>query len=156
MRRLGGVGSLSDESLQSCWYVHACMMMWSGGLHTGMRCRYFNRWAAHIWMWTCNPAGALNFVGSHALFGRNWGCAYGLRIKHLHFELCYYQVTTSAESPIQCLFASSLVLHVGYVGIRHRPKDQTQEGCIAPWEGCIQRGQYCTFTLVYTPSHSQH
>jgi predicted N-acyltransferase len=34
-------------------------------------------------------AGALNFIGSHTLFGRNWGC-----IEHhpfLHFELCYYQ-----------------------------------------------------------------
>lgn len=34
-------------------------------------------------------AGALNFVGGHALFGRYWGC-----IEHhpcLHFELCYYQ-----------------------------------------------------------------
>jgi uncharacterized protein len=34
-------------------------------------------------------AGALNFIGSDALFGRNWGA-----IEHhpfLHFELCYYQ-----------------------------------------------------------------
>ncbi len=34
-------------------------------------------------------AGALNFIGSHALFGRNWGA-----IEHhpnLHFETCYYQ-----------------------------------------------------------------
>ncbi|APE42153.1 GNAT family N-acetyltransferase [Sulfitobacter alexandrii] len=34
-------------------------------------------------------AGALNFVGREALFGRYWGC-----IEHhpcLHFELCYYQ-----------------------------------------------------------------
>ncbi len=34
-------------------------------------------------------AGALNFVGRHALYGRYWGC-----IEHhpcLHFELCYYQ-----------------------------------------------------------------
>jgi uncharacterized protein len=34
-------------------------------------------------------AGALNFIGSHALYGRNWG-----GIEHhrfLHFELCYYQ-----------------------------------------------------------------
>ena len=37
-------------------------------------------------------AGALNLVGSHALFGRNWGCSNGPEIKHLHFELCYYQV----------------------------------------------------------------
>ncbi|WP_300033452.1 GNAT family N-acetyltransferase [uncultured Roseobacter sp.] len=34
-------------------------------------------------------AGALNFVGAQALYGRYWGC-----IEHhpcLHFELCYYQ-----------------------------------------------------------------
>lgn len=34
-------------------------------------------------------AGAINFVGSHTLFGRHWGA-----IEHhpfLHFELCYYQ-----------------------------------------------------------------
>ena len=37
-------------------------------------------------------AAALNLIGSDALFGRNWGCMYGSSIKHLHFELCYYQV----------------------------------------------------------------
>jgi predicted N-acyltransferase len=34
-------------------------------------------------------AGAINFIGSHCLFGRHWGA-----IEHhpfLHFELCYYQ-----------------------------------------------------------------
>jgi len=34
-------------------------------------------------------AGALNFIGGDALFGRNWGC-----LEHhpfLHFETCYYQ-----------------------------------------------------------------
>jgi hypothetical protein len=34
-------------------------------------------------------AGALNFMGSHALYGRNWGA-----LEHhpcLHFETCYYQ-----------------------------------------------------------------
>ena len=34
-------------------------------------------------------AGALNFIGSDTLYGRNWGA-----IEHhpfLHFELCYYQ-----------------------------------------------------------------
>jgi len=34
-------------------------------------------------------AGAINFIGSDALYGRNWGA-----IEHhpfLHFELCYYQ-----------------------------------------------------------------
>lgn len=32
-------------------------------------------------------AGALNLIGSHALFGRNWGCKYGDRLQHLHFEV---------------------------------------------------------------------
>jgi uncharacterized protein len=34
-------------------------------------------------------AGAINFIGSDALYGRHWGA-----IEHhpfLHFELCYYQ-----------------------------------------------------------------
>jgi predicted N-acyltransferase len=34
-------------------------------------------------------AGAINFIGSEALYGRNWGA-----VEHhpfLHFELCYYQ-----------------------------------------------------------------
>ncbi len=34
-------------------------------------------------------AGAINFIGSECLFGRNWGC-----VEHhpfLHFEVCYYQ-----------------------------------------------------------------
>jgi uncharacterized protein len=34
-------------------------------------------------------AGAINFIGSHALYGRHWGA-----VEHhpfLHFELCYYQ-----------------------------------------------------------------
>lgn len=34
-------------------------------------------------------AGALNFIGSDALYGRNWGCIEDHRF--LHFELCYYQ-----------------------------------------------------------------
>ncbi|MEP3052332.1 MAG: GNAT family N-acetyltransferase [Erythrobacter sp.] len=34
-------------------------------------------------------AGALNFVGQDALFGRYWGCVRDVRF--LHFELCYYQ-----------------------------------------------------------------
>jgi predicted N-acyltransferase len=38
----------------------------------------------HRWI-----AGAINFIGSHTLFGRHWGA-----IEHhpfLHFEVCYYQ-----------------------------------------------------------------
>ncbi|WP_417688903.1 GNAT family N-acetyltransferase [Roseibium sp.] len=41
-------------------------------------------------------AGALNFIGSETLFGRNWGCT-----EHhpfLHFELCYYQAIEFAIS----------------------------------------------------------
>lgn len=34
-------------------------------------------------------AGALNFVGDEALYGRYWGCTLDKRF--LHFELCYYQ-----------------------------------------------------------------
>ena len=34
-------------------------------------------------------AGALNFRGREALYGRNWGCA--ADYKFLHFEACYYQ-----------------------------------------------------------------
>ena len=34
-------------------------------------------------------AGALNFVGSHGLFGRNWGALE--QHPFLHFELCYYR-----------------------------------------------------------------
>src|SRR5580658_3856992 len=41
-------------------------------------------------------AGAINFVGSDTLFGRNWGA-----IEHhpfLHFEVCYYQAIDFAVS----------------------------------------------------------
>jgi uncharacterized protein len=34
-------------------------------------------------------AGALNFAGTDALYGRYWGCTRNVRF--LHFELCYYQ-----------------------------------------------------------------
>ena len=34
-------------------------------------------------------AGALNFIGGQALYGRYWGCI--LDKPFLHFELCYYQ-----------------------------------------------------------------
>ena len=39
-------------------------------------------------------AGAINFLGSDAIFGRHWGC-----IEHhpfLHFEVCYYQAIEEA------------------------------------------------------------
>ena len=34
-------------------------------------------------------AGAINFAGSHTLFGRHWGCIEDHPF--LHFEICYYQ-----------------------------------------------------------------
>lgn len=34
-------------------------------------------------------AGAINFIGSECLFGRNWGCVEDHPF--LHFEVCYYQ-----------------------------------------------------------------
>ena len=34
-------------------------------------------------------AAALNYIGSEALYGRNWGCL--AHKPFLHFELCYYQ-----------------------------------------------------------------
>ncbi len=46
-----------------------------------------------VLMWTEKDgvpvAGALNFRGKHALYGRNWGCI--ADFKFLHFETCYYQ-----------------------------------------------------------------
>ena len=39
-------------------------------------------------------AGALNFYGGEALYGRYWGCR--MDIPFLHFELCYYQAIDAA------------------------------------------------------------
>ena len=39
-------------------------------------------------------AGALNFIGGDALYGRYWGC--GEDVPFLHFELCYYQAIEAA------------------------------------------------------------
>jgi predicted N-acyltransferase len=39
-------------------------------------------------------AGALNFIGGSALYGRYWGCTRDKRF--LHFELCYYQAIEAA------------------------------------------------------------
>ena len=39
-------------------------------------------------------AGALNFIGGDALYGRYWGCSRDIRF--LHFELCYYQAIDAA------------------------------------------------------------
>jgi len=48
-------------------------------------------------------AGALNLVGSHAIYGRNWGCAYGTQISGLHFECCYYMESSlfPCSPPVQ-------------------------------------------------------
>ena len=39
-------------------------------------------------------AGALNFIGGEALYGRYWGC--NEDVPFLHFELCYYQAIDAA------------------------------------------------------------
>ena len=39
-------------------------------------------------------AAALNFIGSEALYGRNWGAL--MHKPFLHFELCYYQAIEAA------------------------------------------------------------
>ena len=39
-------------------------------------------------------AGALNFIGGDALFGRYWGCTQD--VPFLHFELCYHQAVDFA------------------------------------------------------------
>ena len=39
-------------------------------------------------------AGALNFIGGQALYGRYWGCVEDRAF--LHFELCYYQAIDAA------------------------------------------------------------
>lgn len=39
-------------------------------------------------------AGALNLIGSDALYGRYWGCVE--EVPGLHFELCYYQAIDAA------------------------------------------------------------
>ena len=41
-------------------------------------------------------AGALNFIGADALYGRYWGC--NTEKRFLHFELCYYQAIDVAIS----------------------------------------------------------
>ncbi len=43
-------------------------------------------------------AGALNFIGSEALFGRYWGCLEDHPC--LHFELCYYWAKNSGSNRV--------------------------------------------------------
>lgn len=47
-------------------------------------------------------AGALNLIGSEAIYGRNWGCSWGCNVKHLHFEMCYYQERARFRYLYQC------------------------------------------------------
>ncbi len=55
-------------------------------------------------------AGALNLIGSNALYGRNWGCQWGLNVKFLHFELCYYQVHHASGHDRQFVASSTKLL----------------------------------------------
>lgn len=57
-------------------------------------------------------AGALNLIGSDALYGRNWGCAYGTTIKNLHFELCYYQVCECISQQIEAVSSCTLGISI--------------------------------------------
>jgi predicted N-acyltransferase len=51
-------------------------------------------------------AGALNFVGTDALYGRYWGCLE--EVPNLHFELCYYQaVEWAIEHGLTCVQAGA-------------------------------------------------
>ena len=62
-------------------------------------------------------AGALNFIGSNTLYGRNWGSI--VDIPFLHFELCYYQAIEYAiENNIKTVEAGAQGHHKiqrGYV-----------------------------------------
>jgi uncharacterized protein len=65
-------------------------------------------------------AAALNFVGSHALYGRHWGC---LRDHpFVHFELCYYQAIDEALARglerVEAGAQGSHKLARGYVPVR--------------------------------------
>jgi predicted N-acyltransferase len=51
-------------------------------------------------------AGALNFIGSDALYGRYWGCTED--VPFLHFELCYYQaVEWAIANRLACVQAGA-------------------------------------------------
>ncbi|MEL6947335.1 MAG: GNAT family N-acetyltransferase [Pseudomonadota bacterium] len=51
-------------------------------------------------------AGAINFIGSHTLFGRHWGCTEDHPF--LHFEVCYYQAIEYAiDHGLQCVEAGA-------------------------------------------------
>ena len=51
-------------------------------------------------------AGALNFIGPDALYGRYWGCT--RHVPLLHFELCFYQAIDAAiELGLSCVEAGA-------------------------------------------------
>ncbi len=51
-------------------------------------------------------AGALNFVGRDALYGRYWGCTE--EVPFLHFELCYYRaVEWAIDHGLKCVQAGA-------------------------------------------------
>ena len=54
--------------------------------------------------------GALNFIGSDTLFGRNWGA--NTYIQNLHFETCYYQAIDFAIAhKLRCVEAGAQGFH---------------------------------------------
>ena len=41
-------------------------------------------------------------LGVQAIYGRNWGCSPFLNVKHLHFEMCYYQASSRMALLLKC------------------------------------------------------
>jgi uncharacterized protein len=87
-------------------------------------------------------AGALNFIGSDTLYGRNWGATRD--IPFLHFELCYYQAIDFAiakglkrveagaqgEHKLARGYAPSTTRSIHYLthpGLRHAVADYLEE-----------------------------
>jgi len=57
-------------------------------------------------------AGALNLIGGDTLYGRLWGCLPQSYYPSLHFEACYYQVSSNYLAHVGNLFSilSSLMI----------------------------------------------
>jgi predicted N-acyltransferase len=54
--------------------------------------------------------GALNFIGTETLYGRNWGAS--RHIQNLHFEACYYQAIEFAIThKLRCVEAGAQGFH---------------------------------------------
>ena len=54
--------------------------------------------------------GALNFIGTDTLYGRNWGAT--THIQNLHFEACYYQAIDFAiQHKLRCVEAGAQGFH---------------------------------------------